>query len=78
MNNELNRLIGIIIGVITVTGTYTFWNLRQQAKLTKRMKRNAAFLAESEALRKKYPNGGDDEGKTMSVEFLALMDKYGL
>lgn len=73
-----DKKIGFILGVLATLGFYTYLNLRQQAKLARRMKRNAAFLAESEVLKSKYPNGGDDEGKTMAAEIIALMDKYGL
>ncbi|QJD49754.1 hypothetical protein SEA_CLUBPENGUIN_30 [Streptomyces phage ClubPenguin] len=78
MKIDKTQLITYILTIVTLTSIYTFKNLRKQRELMKRIKRNEAFLVESEALKKKYPNGGDDEGKAMAAELIALMNKYGL
>jgi hypothetical protein len=67
-----------ILSVFTTVGSYAVWNLSQQKKLTKRLMRNAEFLAKSDAIKAKYPNGGDDEGRQMAAEIVELMKEYDL
>lgn len=77
MNAE-KKQVAYFATIIIGFGIYATKNLLEQRKLTKRIKRSEGFLVESEALKAKYPNGGDDEGKQMTVELLALIKKYGL
>ena len=69
---------GFFFGIAAVCGITLIKLYSEYRKVSKRIERNEAFLAESEALRKKYPNGDGNEGRTMAAELIELMKKYGL
>lgn len=79
MNSYRNdQLAGFFFGIAAVCGITLIKLYSEYRKVSKRIERNEAFLAESEALKRKYPNGDGNEGRTMAAELIELMNKYGL
>lgn len=72
------KILAYFLTIIVATGAYTIRNLKEQRKLTKRMKRNKAFLAESQVLKEKYQSRPDFGGIEMRDELISLMKKYEL
>jgi pyridoxine/pyridoxamine 5'-phosphate oxidase len=69
------KLIAYFATILISTSTYVVWNLSEQRKLSKRIKRHESFLAATAEYHKKYTQADLNKPEAIA-EYQVLLDNY--
>jgi len=78
MNIKQKAYVAYFAGVLIASGISLAKLGIEWVKVSKRIKRNGAFLAESEAWKKKYHDCPEDQQEEAIAEFKKIMDRYDI
>jgi hypothetical protein len=71
------KLIAYFATILISSGTYIVWNLSEQRKLSKRIKRHESFLAATAEYHKKYTRADLNKPEAIA-EYQDIMNRYDI